>query len=470
LQNNIFLLLIVILTSCGFVDLRQIGISTEPGRADSVLPLASSPVVIKFDTQMIKHEAEGVLHISSDLGTVTGDKSWNGNNLYFVPVGGWTAGIRYTLSLRGNVRSADGREIRIDHHVSFYAINRNTPPLLEWFSPSSGESVRTNDLVLEFHFSRPMDRLSVESALLLDGITNRNFEWEEDHILKVNVERTLSPWVLYNWTLRDSARSSDGVPLPKTYTGYFTTDLDQILPEVTEIFPVLFSDGNWYPTGSPIETGLGIGQGIAIEFSKPMGESALRALRFEPSLSGRTEFLSQDSIVYIFTRDPEPETMYTLIVLGDTRDREGLRIGEDLRINFIPDIPILNVLSFTADGIVYDINSEAQNVIPIRANPATGEVNFSLRFSLMFGLEEKLNTPQRINISPFFPRTLSSAVIQSVNWISDDRLIMQWLGLMPGGADRHYYRLVIPGGRGGISSGTGIFMKEDLILILEVIP
>jgi hypothetical protein len=471
LWNKLFLALCVIaVVSCDFVDLRQIGINTEPGMADFVLPEPHSPVIVRFDTQMIKNEAEAILHVSSDLGTKPGDKFWEGNNLYFVPTAGWTAGVRYTLGLRGTVRAVDGREKRVEHFVSFFAINRNALPLLDSFKPANSASVGTNDLVLEFHFSCSMDRLSVESAFSLDGVTNRTFEWEDDDkILKVIPESILSPWTLYRWTLRDSARSINGVQLPKTYSGYFTTDLDQKHPQVTSIFPVLFSNGNWYPTGAPVETGLGVGQAIVVEFSKPMGESALRSLRFEPSLAGRTEFLSEESIVYIFTRDLEPETTYTLTVSGDTRDTEGLRIGEDFRLNFTVDIPFLNVLSFTADGNVIDIESMTNNIIPVRVEPGTGEVNFSLRFSLIFDFEEKLKTPQRISLAPFFPRTLTPVALQFISWISDDRLFMRWEGLTPSDGESHYYRLTIPGGRGGISSSTGIFMKEDFILYLEVI-
>ena len=469
LWNKIFLLLCVIaMTTCSFVDLRQIGINIEPNTADSVLPESYSPVIIKFDTRMIENEAEAIVHISSDLGTVTGDKFWEGNHLYFIPVGGWTAGVRYTLTLRGTVRSVDGREMRVEHFVSFFAVNKNVLPLLDWHSPSNGASAGTNDVVLEFRFSRSMDRLSVESALTVEGITNKTFEWEaDDQILKVIPERALSPWVMYRWTLKDSAKSADGVLLAKTYTGYFTTDLDQRLPQVVNVFSALFSNGSWYSTGAPIETAFGLGHGIVVEFNKPMGESALHSLRFEPSISGRTEFLSEKSIVYIFTREPEPETTYTFVVSGDTRDTDGLRIGEDLKINFTVDIPFLNVLSLTAGDTVIDIQSMLGNVIPVFVDTATGELNFYLRFSLMFEPEEKLITPQKISLTPFFPRTLAPAAIQFVSWASNDRLLMRWVGLTPSSGEPHYYRLVIPGGRGGISSGAGFFMKEDLILYLE---
>jgi len=471
-NKSIFLLLCaIVVNSCGFMDLRPIGIDITPNRMDSLLSDSYSPVIIRFDTEVIKNETEGILQVSSDYGQQRGDKYWIGNVLYFVPIQGWTPGIRYTLNLTGTVRSVDGREMRIEHFVSFYAINKNEAPVLEWFSPSNGESIGTNNPVFEFHFSKSMNKLSVESALNLEGIGGKTYEWSaDDKVLKVIPDNSLNPWISYRWNIRDSAKSIDGVPVPKTYSGNFTTDLDQTLPFVANVYPVLFSDGFWFPTGANIETGLGQGHGIAVSFNKPIGENALRSLRFEPSLTGRTEFLSETSIVFIFTRDPEPETIYTLIVSGDTKDNEGLKIGEDYKVYFVPDIPILNILSITTDsGAFMDNFTEINNILPVNIHDGTGELTFSVHFSLPFNFEEKLTMPQKITLTPFFPRTLPPIALQYINWISDDRLLMRWEGLTAGDNDIHYYRLTIPGGRGGISSSAGYYMKHDITIILEAI-
>jgi len=486
--NKYFVILtfVFLLISCGFIDLRPIGLDIEPDKMNSLLAEAYSPIILKFDTEMNKDDAESILQINSDLGSIRGDKFWRGNSLYFVPVSGWTAGIRYTLVLAGSIRSADGRELRVERYLPFYAINRNSPPLLEWHSPSNGASVSAGYNTFEFIFSQPMDRQSTEAALILEGIGNKTFEWlDNDCLLKVTIDKALSPWIVYRWNLKDSAKSVSGVPLPKTYYGYFTTDIDQTLPQVTNVFPVLFSDGSWYPTGADIKTGLGQGQGIAVSFNKSMGESALRSLRFEPSLTGRAEYLSENSIVYIFTRDPEPGAAYTLIVSGDARDNEGLKIGADYKIYFTPDVPFMNVLSFAvlektstdepsideSPIEIYSIEnfSAANNVLPVRINPATGEFFFSIYFSQPFGSEEKQNTPQKIMLTHFFPRTLDPAALQYVRWVSDDRLYMRWEGLTAADDNIHFYKLTIPGGKGGVSPAAGVFMKHDLVLYLEVI-
>ena len=464
----------IISVSCGFniydyIDLRPIGVTIQPNANNSVLPDLYSSVSIKFDTEMKKRDTENTLQISSDLGVMSGEKNWKGNTLYFIPESGWTAGIRYNLNLSGTIRSVDGREMRIEHNVSFYALNNNDPPLLIYYSPLNGASTGINNVVYEYQFSKSMNRLTVESALTLEGIAKNIYEWSDnDKILKIKSDKALSPWNYYRWNLKNTAKSIDGVPLPKTYSGHFKTDLDQILPEITCVYPVLFSDGSWYPTGAGIEAGLNSGQGIAVSFNKPMEENALRSLRFEPSLSGRTEFLSEKSIVYILSKDPEPEIVYTLIISGETKDCQGLKIGSDYKINFSVDIPFLRLLSFTVNDDIVIENFSEINVIPVTVAPATGELSVSIRFSLPFKTEEKQKTPQKMILTPIFPRTLSPVALEFVDWVSDDCLFIRWEGLANGDNEiPHYYKITIPGGKNGIVQDNGIYLKEDIILYLE---
>jgi hypothetical protein len=421
---------------------------------------------------MEKNEAEGILQISSDSGVVRGDRFWQGDDLYFTPIAGWTAGIRYTLSISGTIQSADGRDLRIERFVSFYAINKNKPPLLEWYAPVDGASVGTAEAVIELRFSRPMDRLTVESALIVEGMSGKTYEWlADDTALSVIPDNSLSPWITCRWTLKESAKSRDGVPLSKTFSGQFTTDRDRLLPEVSAVFPALYSDGRWFPTGADIAAGLGQGQAIAVEFNKAMDENTLRCLRFEPALSGRAELLSEKSIIYIFTKDPEPLTSYTLIVSGDAKDSEGLKIGTDFRINFVPDIPFLNILSFNIEGrIITEGFLSLNDSLTVQPDPVSGVFSCTIRFSLPFGHDEKQNTALKIPLIPFFPGTLAPVALQSVHWVSDDRLRITWEGLIPGNSDEaHYYKLTVPGGKGGISSGPGMYMREDINLFWEAI-
>lgn len=465
------LLCAIFICSCDFVDLRPVSVNIEPNESGALLAEKHSPVILHFNTEMDKKDAEGILQISSDLGVVKGDYNWESNSLYFTPTAGWTAGVRYTLSLAGIIRAVDGRELRLEKFISFYAVNKNEPPLLVRHSPVSGESISVANVILEFYFSKPMDKVSVESAFSIDGITNKTFEWDDDDkLFRIISANELNAWTLYKWTLKENAKSVDGVPLPCEYSSHFITDLDKTLPRVVKIYPVLNANGRWYPTGSDIETGLGIGHTVAVDFNKPMSDNALNSLRFEPSLSGRTELLSDKSIVYIFTRSPDPQTTYTLTVSGDTKDNEGLKIGQDYKISFIPDIPYLDVLSFKADGNPFELKEiNSETVYKTKVDSATGIIYFTIRFSLPFTEKERQNTALRIMLNSYFPNSLFPVAIQYARWISDDQLRMGFEGLMPGTKEKHFYKLTIPGGKNGISSDEGIYMKEDISFFLEAI-
>ena len=461
--------------SCGFVDLRPVEVRVSPGEPDTVLSGEYSPLSVWFNTEMVRKEAENLLLVSSDTGMAEGDRFWNGNMLVFVPAAGWTAGTRYVLGLSGMARTVDGRELRVERSVSFFAINRACVPLVEWHSPADGESVGTNYPRVEIRFSEIMDRASVESALSIEGIAEKQFEWSGNgRTLRIIPEKSLSPWTVYRWTIKTGAKSSEGVPLARTFSALFSTDLDRLMPRVTRVFPVMQSGGRWLATGGSLEEDLGPGQGIAVEFNKPMGEAAFRSPRFEPSLAGRTEKLSETSMVFIPNRDPEPETVYTLIISGDARDEEGLKMGSDYRRVFVADIPYLRILSVNITGTNPPEWNDAEHngsVLPVPVSEAEGGlIRFTIRFSLPFSEEAKQNTALGVSVIPFFPGNLDPIALRFVSWLSDDILRMEWERLKAGtSGEPHYYRLFIPGGRGGTGNGAGMYLQRDTVLYMEAV-
>ena len=83
----------------------------------------------------------------------------------------------------------------------------------------------------------------------------------------------------------------------------------------------------------------------------------------------------------------------------------------------------------------------------------------------------KQNTALLISLNPYFPGTLDSTALRSITWLhSDDLLTMEWERLKAGSADEaHFYRLLIPGGKGGINNGGGMYFKEAQVLYLEAV-
>jgi hypothetical protein len=324
---------------------------------------------------------------------------------------------------------------------------------------------------MELNFSRSMERLSVESAILLEGINDKKYEWSnDDSTLTITVSNPLAPLNHYRWTLRDSAKSSDGVPLIQTISGQFNTNLDFNIPYVKKVYPVLYADGCWYPTGLSVESGFGINQSIAVEFNKPMSGTALRSIHIEPPVSLRTEFITESSVICIFTKNPEPETVYVFTVSSsEAKDKEGLKINDDYKIKFIPDIQYLKILSIEPDSDPVISNFYMNDAFKITASPSSAEMSFTVNFSLPFNSNEKQNAVHKINLYPFFPATLSPVALTDIYWISDYLLRMTWDGVSTEKDDEpHYYKLSISGGKNGINCGE-VYLKENINLILEAV-
>jgi hypothetical protein len=469
-----------LLSFCGFVDLRPIGFSTSPADMNEMLPGEYSPTLLEFDTEMIRRDAETAMQINAETGAVEGDYIWAGNCLRFVPSGGWKPGIRYTLSLTGTVYSQDGRELRLNRHIPFYALSRAPHPLVESFSPPDGASVApgaAGGCVAELRFSRPMNRSSVETAFTMEGLGARSFVWDDDsRLLRVIAEKALVPWTLYRWTLGTGAASREGVSLAKSFSARFCTDGDRVFPQVLNVFPLIQSGPRWLPLAGSMDAGLGPEQAVGIEFSKTPGENFSGHIRFEPSLSGRFEKISSSTVIFIPDRNAEPETTYTLIVSGELQDTGGLKMGADYSLNFKTVIPFLRILSLTVDGVPPLVPDESRGGSlgdPLAAPvdiAEEGALRFTIHFSLPIAEAAKQDLPFRVSLSPYFPGTLPPIALRAVSWLSGDRLRMEWTGLKPGTpGEKSWYLLSFPGGKGGINNGGGMYLNEDKFLYLEAV-
>jgi hypothetical protein len=469
------------------IDLRPIGVETIPAEPYTVLEAPYTPVVLSFDTEMVETVTEQVVSVTFSGGVVEGDLLWQGNTLSFTPVAGWTAGRRYTLNLSGEIYAVDGRDLRLAQYLPFFAVSPAELPRLDSFSPADGASVGVTAEEggsLTLHFSLPMDRRSVEEGFSLDGVGDKQFEWDgDDRVLRIRAAQPLSPWTTYHWSL-DQALSREGAPLAKPVSAQFTTDLDRSHPAVLEVFPLLRSGGPpgaaapapflpWVRTGANIETGLGPGQGIGVRFSKPMdGESMRKAVRLEPSLSGTIEVISPDSLVYVPDREPECETRYALIVSGDTRDKSGLPLGVDFICYFTPDIPLLRLSSLSVNGqpsLAMDGHDSSRSYA-FPQNGSAGITGITLEFSQPFSQEAMVTAVLEISLDPWFPASVGSAVLKAAVWSSENTLFMEWTGLTPGTpGEPHFYRLTLPGGKSGVANGRGSYLENTQTIYMEVL-
>jgi hypothetical protein len=467
----------------GFADLRPIGVESFPSGAYTVLPSEFSPLRLSFDTEMMRPETEEVLQVKYYGGFVEGDLRWEGRTLYFIPASAWKPGVPYVLKLSGTVYSLDGRELLLSEVIPFFALASVPVPYLQFVTPGDGASVEAfvpGETVLEFSFSLSMDRHSTETAFALDGSGPWYAEWlDDDRLLRIFCEKPLSPWTVYRWSFTEEALSREGSPLAAGVSGSFITDEDRVRPEPVKIIPLSKGEKEragiwrtWIAMDEDLENGLGPGQGIGIEFNKPMdGESIRRSITFTPSLPGRTEDLSPVSAVFIPDRNPDPGIVYTMTISGDLKDSRGLKMGDDYTLFFKADIPFLTVSSLKIDK-EEEIETPAKGgSSPAFIDVPGGDVlRFTVIFSLSFTPEARNSETFRISLEPFFPGTLPPVSLRFVRWLSPDRVRMEWEGLETGTEEEpHYYRFNIPGGRNGINNGDGSYPEENFYFYLEAV-
>jgi hypothetical protein len=476
--------------SCAFADLRPVSVSTDPAEPETILNEVSTPVSVCFDTPMRQSEVERILSVDYYAGKAQGDLKWQDNNLFFYPVGGWTPGVRYTLSLNGNAFSEDGRDANFSNYVPFYAVKKEAAPFLTHFYPDDGESVGVlpeDGGKIKLFFSGPMDEKSVEDAFSIDGIGKMNFAWNGSRTeLEICPDVPLDAWNIYRWSLGAKAISTEGIPIAKSYSAQFTANKDKVFPKVKYVCPALKSekkDGDyeggyyWRESTMSIENHLGTSQSIAIVFTKAMDKKSVEnGLRFEPSLTGNIEQYSPTIFHFIPLRQPETETLYRLTISSETKDCYGLKLQDEYAINFVVDIPYLELTSlkqFDKGSATELSNIKNGMILPVNILSGVEECKLVFQFSLpVDDIESRANIAQSIRLEPFFPASLNGVVLRWANWIGlgNDILTLEWEGLAPGEESQpNYYKLTIPGSSSGISDGAGSYLKDTIIIYLEAL-
>jgi hypothetical protein len=147
---------------------------------------------------------------------------------------------------------------------------------------------------------------------------------------------------------------------------------------------------------------------------------------------------------------------------------------KDFFFFFFADIPFLSVISLDAGfGETAPIQNDtylAGVTLP------EGICTITLRFSHAISPPSQSSIVLALRLETFFPGTLKPISFRSARWWSADTLVLQWEGIERSikpvdsstAGEKHYYRLVLPGGRSGISDGKGSYLKEDTFFYLEI--
>ena len=458
--------------SCGLVDLRPVTVTVEPHEANAVLESRDACLTVSFSEEPLRLEAERAFSVESPSGAVEGDFSWNGSSFAWKPVKRWDPGLRYRMTVQGSIGTAGGREARPSINLPFYAVRLSGLPFLDGYWPLDGESTGVRGdgaAVLELRFSEPMDKRSVLDSFSLSPRAGFDMVWDDAATTATIVpDDQLAPCCIYRWTLVAGARAIDGAPLAREERAAFVTDIDMTAPWVARTYPAVLIHGAWVEAASDLG-GLDAGHSIAVQFSEAVDEqSATQGVRLESGQSGRVSMVSPSLVVYTPDRDWEPGKTHTLIVSTGVKDLSGIGAAREYLERFTPIITFMRVVGAAAASGETSDDLGGQAMLPVSVGVAPeGLLALTLNFSAGFDAAAKVAASGCIALSSFFPGSLPAPSIRSITWFSDDTVTLEWEGLRRSNlTSDNYYRLVVTGGAGGLTSGTGLHLETDASIFL----
>jgi alpha-2-macroglobulin len=276
--------------------------------------------------------------------TVEGTSHWNtaGTVLTFQPSAALAVGQAYTFFLDPGLKTV--RQTSLPKLFQ-WKIAVDGGPLVESCSPAAGELSSRQPIVL-VNFSRPMDRLRTQAALMIQPAMPFKTMWKDDQTLQINFSDPLKPDTRYDLRLaagagENGAADKNGIGLADEYVwSYWLAPLDISLKLSDE-------------------------KTVELAFSQPMKmDDGNLPFTLQPPLQGSWKWAS--ATVAEFTADaPIPAAQeYTLTIASTLLDEYGVIFPEP-QIRTFSGIPPIEInIPVKTDSWGYVLN-RALNFSPI---------------------------------------------------------------------------------------------------------
>ena len=440
--------------SCDLVDLRGLDVTIYPTGQGSILPSGGIPR-IEFSEGVDRLSAERAVTFSSQRGGVEADYQWSGLSLSLSPRAGLENGVRYTVSVKGQITKSNLNAVSVDASATFYYATDEAFPTILSTLPEYGAVVGVAATV-ELRFSAPMDRESVEDAFSLSPSAECRYSWPSDDVMVATPVEALSPLTYYSWRLSNDAATQTGVRVWSEREGTFYTAADFQGPDVLSVDKARYDQASGqYVDVVPGADGLARGQVLLVTFSEPVDMAeAVRSIRVETGFRGTVVAVS--STVAAF--EPEPANNfgldYTLVVPKEIQDLSGIAMQEDYRLDFSTADMGLDIeeVSLQTDTAMPAIVAGANLSAPTAVRMSDFEPYYDLRITIVFSLTfadaaARLAAVDAIMFDPYFPAGAPSPTLFNVSWPDARTLVLHYQGV-EGGDDPafNYYKLIVPKG------------------------
>ena len=191
----------------------------------------------------------------------------------------------------------------------------------------SGLETGNTNLFLVYDFSKPMEKDSVEKAVVITPSIRRSFSWvgSRRFIIKcdtLSADNPIKPEMQYKVEFKETAMAIDGKKLVKPAPFTFTTGGLKFLGSAP-------ADGKFHPPSNKI---------LEFYFNFPLDKNSVSAenIVLHPGLKGRLSLrdIRENQITFSADKFLPADTAFTVALKKDIKSDTGVSLGRDLIVKF----------------------------------------------------------------------------------------------------------------------------------------
>jgi hypothetical protein len=471
------------LAFAGFIGL--LSLSCESGMEEPVITISTflvesggiiygdwTPIGVGFSAMMVEPDAGYLAEVVNvwdhNFMPVSGAAVWEDNTIYFSPLEKWKSGGKYTCRIHGTFSTQDGRAVGIRTELLFYVDADNEPDP----TPPTEAADKEPDP------TPPTEAADKEPDPIPPTEAADNEPDPTPPTEAVDNEPDPIP----------PTEAVDNEPDPTPPAEVVDKEPDPNPPtEVAEVFFLKKTEA-----GSYKETEYDADEywnnvirgecGLKILFTKEMDLSEPRSsLRIEPNRNYEAKAIDNRTLEVYFEAEDKPVKKITLTIKEDMQSLTGEKLRQDYDFTFtewendfeIVQFMVLPAAEFYGDeycALPLD-DLEQPFLIGAESDGKTKNVDFAYWFNSqideLFAATDLLS---KIKLVPDDTRISTTPYVSKIG-MDYPNYKQTWAGLEFGTEDDTPYRylLNIPGGIDGLNNGQGHFLKEDIIIKLDVI-
>ena len=475
MNKFISLSIIFIFSSCNLISFEDY--SVDSNLKGSLTTFNGESVIFLFNCDVIPYYVENSITLKKEENTCEVNYQWLSPSLVTIrPKEGWVKGNFYQCELKGNIYEKSGITFSVNENCSFiYGSSEEKFILVK--APFEEDSFEQDEsLVFEFNYS--VDRAKFDDCFIFDSSVPYRIEVSDDN--KIYKIIPVSKWAInesLNWSLNELV-ANDNLILSGKREGKINIIRDFNRPELLKICAVesFSEDAVWY-TELLLNKNISKKMPIGFIFSKSMNIDSVRnGIDITPSVNGYFTCISDNYEKFLFIPEENYaiETEYLISVNSDIMDKDQIKLVRDYREKFVSGDSYLYIKTIQLEN-ESSINIQNENIpecIDVNlGEDISGEKEMSayILFSSSIKDENLLKVENMISLSLVFPLTSANPVKTAVTWNSTrDIITVTWKNMTVSSDDvDSFYKFEVTGGKTGVDTGNGNYLKESLCMYLK---